>query len=62
MKLKKQLQYAHKAGIPFVIVIGVDEQKAGTVQFRSMEQGQQEELSLAEAIEKIEQTRCREAQ
>ncbi|HIC23190.1 MAG TPA: histidine--tRNA ligase [Planctomycetes bacterium] len=61
VKLKKQLQYAQKAGIPFVIVIGGDEQKAGTVQFRSMEQGQQEELSLTEAIEKIAQTRCRDA-
>ena len=61
-KLKKQLQFAQKSGIPFVIVIGTDEAKAGTVQFRAMEQGQQEELSLADAITRIEQARCRDGQ
>lgn len=57
-KLKKQLQFAQRAGIPFVIVIGADEEKAGTVQLRSMDEGQQQEVSLAEAITRIEQA-CR---
>ena len=59
MKLKKQLQFAQRAGIPFVIVIGEDEQKAGTVQLRSMDEGNQQEITLAEAIERIEQA-CRQ--
>ncbi|MEC9476364.1 MAG: histidine--tRNA ligase [Planctomycetota bacterium] len=58
-KLKKQLQFAQRAGIPFVIVIGEDEQKAGTVQLRAMDEGTQQEITLAEAIERIEQA-CRQ--
>ena len=61
-KLKKQLQFAQRAGVPFVIVIGVDEHKAGTVQLRSMDEGLQEEISLAEAMKKIEQTCRRDGQ
>ena len=52
-KVKKQLQFAQKSGIPFVFVIGVDESRAGTVQFRDMEAGSQEEISIESAIEKI---------
>ncbi|MAJ28368.1 histidine--tRNA ligase [bacterium TMED181] len=52
-KVKKQLQYAQKSGIPFVIVIGEEESRSGTVQFRDMDAGSQEEISLESAIEKI---------
>lgn len=52
-KVKKQLQFAQKSEIPFVVVIGDDESRAGTVQFRDMEAGSQEELSLEAAIEKV---------
>ncbi|MGE4619519.1 MAG: histidine--tRNA ligase [Planctomycetota bacterium] len=61
-KLKKQLQFAQKSGIPFVIVIGADEQKSGTVQFRSMEEGLQLEISLDQVIEKIGPTVGRDGQ
>ncbi len=52
-KLKKQLQFAQRAGIPYVIVIGEEEHRQGTVGLRSMDQGSQQEISVAEAIELI---------
>ncbi len=52
-KLKKQLQFAQKAGIPFVIVVGEDERSAGTVQFRSMDEGSQDEITLDDALKRI---------
>jgi len=52
-KLKKQLQFAQRAGIPYVIVIGEEEHRQGTVGLRSMDQGNQQEIPIAEAIDLI---------
>ncbi|MBK5279588.1 MAG: histidine--tRNA ligase [Bacteroidia bacterium] len=52
-KLKKQLDYANKKLIPFVIVIGSDEMKDGLLTFKNMEKGEQEKLSLTSIISKI---------
>ena len=52
-KVKKQLQFAQKSEIPYVAVIGVEESRAGTVQYRDMEAGSQEELSIEAVIEKV---------
>lgn len=49
-KMKKQLQFAQKAGIPFVVVIGEDEKSRGTIQLRDMEKGSQQEITIEEAI------------
>ena len=49
-KLKKQFQFAQKAEIPFVVVIGEDEQSRGTLQLREMDKGSQQEISIDEAI------------
>ena len=52
-KLKKQLDYANKKMIPFVIVIGSDEIKDGLLTIKNMEKGEQNKLSLNQIIEKL---------
>ena len=52
-KVKNSSQFAQKSEIPYVAVIGVEESRAGTVQFRDMEAGSQEELSIEAVIEKV---------
>ncbi len=52
-KLKKQLDYAHKKMVPFVIVIGSDEMKDGQLTIKNMEKGEQEKLSLNEIIKQL---------
>lgn len=46
--MRRSLEYAGKQGIPFVIVIGKDEIKAGKVKIRNMEDGTEKELDLNE--------------
>lgn len=49
-KLKKQLDYANKKQIPYVIVIGPNEMASGRLSFRSMTTGEQSEHSLDEIL------------
>ena len=46
VKIKKQLDYANKKMIPFVIVIGSDEQKSGLLSFKDMNKGEQQQISI----------------
>jgi histidyl-tRNA synthetase len=50
VKLKKQLEYANKKMIPFVIVIGSDEVASGLLTFKNMETGEQEKLSVEQIL------------
>jgi len=50
VKLKKQLDYANKKKIPFVIVIGSDEMKSGQLTFKNMKTGEQQQLSIEEIL------------
>ncbi len=52
-KLKKQLKYADKKGIPWALVIGPDEVKAKKVGLKNLKTGQQESLTLSQVIRKI---------
>lgn len=52
-KLAKQLKYASKKGIPFVIIIGEDEVKGNTVTLKDMATQVQSTLPLELAIEKL---------
>jgi len=52
-KIKKQMEYADKKKIPFVIVIGSEEVKTGILTFKKMETGDQSKLSLQEIIDTI---------
>ena len=53
VKLKKQLDYANKKQIPYVIVIGSEEIETGLYTLKNMETGEQFKASIAEIIEKI---------
>jgi len=52
-KIKKQFTYADKKNIPFVIVLGDNEINSGLVSLKNLLTGQQDSMSLEEAIEKI---------
>ncbi|MGB4972332.1 MAG: His/Gly/Thr/Pro-type tRNA ligase C-terminal domain-containing protein, partial [Cyclobacteriaceae bacterium] len=49
-KLKKQLDYANKKKIPYVVVIGSDEIKSGDLTFKNMKTGEQQRLTLEEIL------------
>lgn len=49
-KLKKQLDYANKKAIPYVIVIGSDEVKSGQLTFKNMQTGDQGKKTVPEII------------
>lgn len=52
-KLEKQLKYADKKGIPFVLIQGPEEVKKNVVQLKDMKAQIQEELTLDAAVEKL---------
>jgi histidyl-tRNA synthetase len=49
-KLKKQMEYADKKNIPFVILVGKDEIEAGLLKLKDMNTGEQNSCSLDEVI------------
>jgi len=51
--IDKQLKYANKKGVPFVLIIGPDEIKANKVTLKNMKTGQQETLPLDKVIKKL---------
>ncbi|MFW5759408.1 MAG: histidine--tRNA ligase [Cyclobacteriaceae bacterium] len=52
-KLKKQLNYANKNNVPYVLVIGEEEMKSGRYALKDMKKGEQEQLNVEEIIEKL---------
>ena len=52
-KIKKQMEYAHRKKVPYVVLIGDEEMKAEKFQLKNMETGEQQALSLAEIIEVV---------
>lgn len=52
-KLKKQFQSANTLGIPFTAVVGESEARAGTLQLKDMESGEQVEVDVAEAVRRV---------
>lgn len=52
-KLKKQLDYANKKNIPFVIVVGEDEMKSGQLTWKDMHSGDQKQLSISEILTQL---------
>ncbi|MFN2290000.1 MAG: histidine--tRNA ligase [Anaerolineae bacterium] len=53
IRLGKQLRYADRKEIPYVIILGPDEVKAGQVVLKNMESGEQQPYSEAELIERL---------
>lgn len=54
-KMKKQMGYADKKGISFVALCGEDERKANSITLKNMTTGEQQTLSIEEAIAIIKQ-------
>ncbi|MCE7060462.1 histidine--tRNA ligase [Dyadobacter sp. CY343] len=50
VKLKKQLDYADRKSIPYVILIGSDEMQSGMLTLKNMKSGEQQKLSADEII------------
>lgn len=53
VKLKKQMNYADKKNIPYVILIGQEELESQLITVKNMESGDQEKLSATEFITKL---------
>lgn len=56
-KLKKQMNYADKKNIPFVLMIGSEEIKTGQYTLKDMKSGEQILASLEEIIQKVKEDR-----
>lgn len=54
-KMKKQMNYADKRGIPFVVLAGSKEMEEGKFTLKDMESGKQEQVSFEGLIEKLGQ-------
>jgi histidyl-tRNA synthetase len=50
-KMKKQMNYANKREIPFVVLVGADEVKSNKYTLKNMETGEQQACSLEELLE-----------
>lgn len=52
-KLEKQLKYADRKGIPYVIIQGPDEAKRGVVKLKNMKSKEQEEMTVEDVTKKL---------
>jgi len=52
-KLKAKFKYANKLEVPYVIVVGEEEEKTGKYALKNMETGEQEVLTIEEIVAKI---------
>ena len=52
-KLDKQLKYADRNGIPFVVIQGPEEQAKNMVKLKNMQTKEQEELAIPDVIKKL---------
>jgi histidyl-tRNA synthetase len=50
VKLKKQMNYANKKGIPYVILAGTEELESGKLTFKDMRLGEQKSMTLTEIL------------
>jgi histidyl-tRNA synthetase len=52
-KMKKQMEYANRKGIPYVAFVGESEMRDGTVTLKNMHDGSQETLAVEEMINRL---------
>ncbi len=52
-KLDKQLKYADRKGIPYVVIQGPDEAKRNVMKLKNMQTKEQEELTVQQVIDKL---------
>lgn len=53
IKIQKQLDYANKKMIPYVIVIGSEEVKSGLLAFKNMKAGEQTKLTIGDILTRL---------
>lgn len=53
IKIDKQLKYANKKGIPYVVIIGPEEVSSGKVVLKNMKTGEQQKLTTEQVVEKL---------
>ena len=51
-KMKKQMNYANKRDIPYVVLVGEEEMNASNYTLKNMKSGEQTKCSLQELIDK----------
>ncbi len=52
-KMKKQMEYANKRGIPYVVIIGSNEMESGKAMVKNMLSGEQSEVPFEELAERL---------
>ena len=52
-KMKKQMNYANKKSIPYVVLVGEDEMNSGLLTVKNMNDGTQENVTLVDLVKKI---------
>jgi histidyl-tRNA synthetase len=52
-KLKKQMDYANRRGVPYVCLIGSDEMESGLLSLKNMGTGEQEKVRISDIISKL---------
>jgi histidyl-tRNA synthetase len=52
-KMKKQMEYANRRGIPYVVIIGSEELQRGVATLKDMLSGEQREVALSELTEQF---------
>jgi histidyl-tRNA synthetase len=50
VKIKKQMNYANKKGVPFVLMVGANEIKEGKYQLKNMKSGEQQKMTGDEIV------------
>jgi histidyl-tRNA synthetase len=49
--MKKQMEYANRRGIPYVVIIGSDELQRSAATLKNMRTGEQREVGFDELVE-----------
>ena len=53
-KMKKQMEYANRRGIPYVVIIGSEELAEGMATLKDMQRGEQIKVAIAELVQRIQ--------
>ena len=52
-KMKKQMEYANRRGIPYVVIIGSDELAEGMATLKDMQRGEQIKVAITDLVQHI---------
>ncbi|KAA3625441.1 MAG: histidine--tRNA ligase, partial [Flavobacterium sp.] len=52
-KMGKQMSYADKRGIPFVVLTGISEMESGTYTLKNMKSGEQQQVDIDQLVRSL---------